>query len=100
MIDVKEINLADIKIQIQPDEIRESGEHIDFPLDVNYKNGEMEFRHHALIRTVFWEELKTLDHWRNALENILKHRARDEIKRRLQKPKMLIDDKLKLMGDE
>ncbi len=94
MIDWTKCNEEDFEIEIQGDEVNQTGASLVFPIKVYHKDGELAFSQGVPIRADFYSQLIKRDHWQEDLMGILKRRIRDEISQRIKTQDISIEHKV------
>ncbi len=98
MIDWPNADIHDFDYQVDAEEIRTSGDRIVFPLRVSYRGDEFSYTLAVPVRSDFFEELRKLDGWKDALNKILRTRMVEDIHRRKRAARVDVRDKIDLMG--
>jgi len=100
MIDWEKCKPEDFEIEVQGDEINQTGQSLIFPVRVYHKNGELAFSHGVSIRSDFYNQLKQKKRYQEDLMVIIQKRIRDEISRKIKSNDISIADKLGFMKME
>jgi len=97
MIEWGKCKPEDFEIDVQGDEVNESGICLIFPVKIYHKNGDLAFSHGVSIRSDFFNQLKHKKGYQEDLMVIIQKRIRDEISRKIKSNDISIDDKLGFM---
>ena len=100
MIDWENCKPEDFQMQVQGEEVTESGPSLIFPVQVYHKDGEFAFSHGVPIRADFYRQLKKMEGWQQDFMTIVGKRVRDEIVQRLKTQEVSILDKIDLLKIE
>lgn len=96
MIDWKTLNADEINFEVDAEGVQEVTGAILFPLKVFDGSGHFLFTYPVSIRTEFYLQLKTVNDWREQLQNIFKTRLKEELGRRRNRAEVTIQDRLQL----
>jgi hypothetical protein len=94
MIDWEKCSPEDFEIEVQGDEVNQTGASLIFPVKVYHFNGELAFSQGVPIRAEFYSQLKQREGWQEDLMVIIRKRVRDEINQRIKVQKVSIEDKI------
>ena len=101
MIDWANCKPEDFKIQYQVEEIESVGDRYVFPVNVYHGDTEeFAFMKMIPIKTEFFQDIRKLDGWRDALSKVFRTRIRDDINIRINAGKVAIEDKMELLSEE